>query len=210
MADCIYVYVDGESHFIRSEYAWREIHGSEACLERLQYIGQKDRDMVLAIPKAKIFWIRTMSAGVRRATYFTSAVGDADFIYGINRKLRDFNVDSHVIVEKRDLADRRANTLKQSQIIEKPKGVDISIAVRMLDDSFASHFEVCHLYTSDVDFVPVIKSVRARGKQVFVYGYRDGLGPNSDLLTEPDYFVDLKENLRNDCEQISKSNSFGS
>ena len=54
MADRIYVYIDGESHFHRSECAWRKIHGNDACLEHLRYIGQVE-DLVFVDSKAKVF-----------------------------------------------------------------------------------------------------------------------------------------------------------
>ncbi len=39
------------------------------------------------------------------------------------------------------------------------------LAVRMLEDAQKVEYDVCHLYTSDLDFIPVIQAVRARGKQ---------------------------------------------
>ena len=47
MADRTYVYVDGESHFIRSECALRKLHGENARLDRLRYVGQPDANLVL-------------------------------------------------------------------------------------------------------------------------------------------------------------------
>src|SRR5206468_2024229 len=118
-------------------------------------------------------------AGVERAVYFTSTVCDPQTMHEIRLKLRSFDLEPHVILEAKKLEERRQNILRDAQIIEKPKGVDISLTVRMLEDSHNA-FDICHLYTSDVDFLPVIQAVRARGKHVFVYGYKNGLGKNSD------------------------------
>ena len=85
-------------------------------------------------------------------------------------------------------------------LIEKPKGVDISLAVRMLNDAHLQSFDDCHLYTSDADFVPAINAVRALGKQVYVHGYMNGLADRSDLLYVPDQFIDLEQMLRDQCE----------
>jgi len=77
--------------------------------------------------------------------------------------------------------------------------VDIALAVRMLEDSRHS-FEVCHLYTSDIDFLPVIEAVRGQGKQVYVHGYADGLSTDSPFLHACDKFTDLEQMLREQCE----------
>ena len=64
------------------------------------------------------------------------------------------------------------------------------LAVRMLEDAFHQTFDVCHLYTSDVDFLPVIHAIRARGKQVYVHGYSIKNMSNDELL-----FVELNDSL---------------
>src|SRR5262249_31618363 len=142
---------------------------------------------------------RKMNPGVHRAYYFTSAVGGDDVQYEIQRMLRDFELEPTVITERADLAARRKNTLNTQGLIEKAKGVDIALAVRMLEDAYHQSYEECHLYTSDLDFLPVIQAVRARGKKVCIHGYTSGLGSRSPLLCEADLFVDMEEVLRKDC-----------
>ena len=78
-------------------------------------------------------------------------------------------------------------------MIEKAKGVDIGLAVRMLEDAYENCFQVCFLFTSDIDYLPVIKALRRMGKCVMVMGYRDGLGKNTPLEYVPDQFIDLGE-----------------
>jgi len=195
-----FVYIDGESHFIRSENAWRHLHGEEACLERLRHVGQTDDRLVLVLPKAKVFWTRRMNPDVQRATYFTSAAGDAAALHEMMVTLRDYGLEPSIVQERSDLKAHRQNVLKTQHVIEKPKGVDIAIAVRMLEDAYHQTFDVCHLYTSDVDFLPVIQAIKSRGKQVYVHGYKNGLSERSPLLYVPDLFIDLEEMLRNECE----------
>lgn len=200
MADRIYVYIDGESHFHRSEAAWKKLcNDTTASLERLRYVGQTDSQIALALPDARVFWTRKFSAGFQRAVYFTSVVCNPENMHDIKVQLRTFNLDPHVILEPKPLRERRDNLLRDSQIIEKPKGIDIALTVQMLEDSRLD-YDVCHLYTSDVDFIPLIQAVRSRGKQVFVYGFKNGLGKKSELLTVPDLFVDLEDVLRTECE----------
>jgi uncharacterized LabA/DUF88 family protein len=197
--DRTFVYVDGESHYNRCECAWKAIAGSDATLDRIRLKGEKGNGNILTIPEARVMWCRKWSAGVQRAVYFTSVVSNPENIHAIKVQLRNVGLDQHVILEPKQLAERRANILRDAQLIEKAKGVDIALAVRMLEESHSA-FDVCHLYTSDVDFLPVIHAVKTRGKRVFVYGYKNGLGKNSELLTVPDLFVDLEQMLRDECE----------
>jgi len=203
MADRTFLYVDGESHFIRSESAWRDLHGPQASLDHLRYIGQTDDRLVLVVRDAKVFWTRKMNPSVQRAVYFTSAVGNDDARHQIMVSLRNFDLEPAVLTELGKLAAQRGNVLQTQQLIEKPKGVDIALAVRMLEDAYHEAYDACHLYTSDVDFIPVIKAVRARGKRVCVHGYKNGLSKRSELLYVPDQFIDLEEMLRSDCELVT-------
>lgn len=69
--------------------------------------------------------------------------------------------------------------------------MDVGLSVRILEDAYARNFSSCCLYTSDVDYMPVIRSVQRLGKTVIVLGYADGLSKHSPLQHEPDSFVDL-------------------
>lgn len=202
MTDRTFVYVDGESHFIRSKCAWENIHGVEASLDRLRLVGHADDSLVLVDSTAKVFWTRKMNPGVSRTYYFSSLVGSDTALHQIKAKLRDFDLEPVIELEKKQLADRRQNSLKNEFLIEKPKGVDIALAVRMLVDS-ERLFDVCHLYTSDVDFVPVIEAIRANGKRVFVHGYKHILSPTSPFFHACDHFFDLEKMLRDQCELMN-------
>jgi uncharacterized LabA/DUF88 family protein len=200
MADVTYVYIDGESHFHRSEAAWRKIHGKETCLDSLRCSGQTDEGLVLVDAKAKVFWTRKMNPGAERTYYFTAISGDETAHHEIQKKLRAFDLDSHVVLERKALWDQRKNLRVTQQLIEKAKGVDIALAVQMLEEAQDERFQVCHLYTSDIDFLPVIEAVRARVRRVYVHGYLDGLGERSPFHHACDQFIDLEEMLRNECE----------
>jgi len=190
----IYVYVDGESHFLRSEAAWRTLHGPEASLAQLKHCGADDPEMLLVDERAKVFWSRTLSPGFHRAYYFTSASVDKPKRYEIDVSLRNFNLEPHVLEERSQLANRRRDIRDSAGLIEKPKGVDIELVVRMMED--AERLEVCHLYTSDIDFLPVIRAVRAKGKLVYVFGFDGGIASESPFRTQCDGFTDLTDMLR--------------
>jgi uncharacterized LabA/DUF88 family protein len=200
MSERSFVYIDGESHFIRSEHAWRILHGEGACLEQLRCIGSPDNHLVLVRPKAKVFWTRRMNPGVKRSYYFTAAAGDDSAHHDLMVALRNFDLEPFVVKELKAREQQRQNALKTQQVIEKAKGVDIALAVRMLEDAHVGAFDTCHLYTSDADFVPLIEAVKARGKQVVVHGYRNGLAKESSMLHVPDQFIDLEAMLRCECE----------
>jgi uncharacterized LabA/DUF88 family protein len=200
MPDLTYVYIDGESHYIRSEKAWQIVHGDNASLDQLRYVGDPDDRLVLVIPRAKVFWTRKMNPGATRAVYFTSASCDEPDMHKIKLSLRDFGLEPVVVHEPSKLAAQRLNLLNSQGVIEKPKLVDISLAVRMIHDAHHHAYETCHLYTSDVDFLPVIREVRGIGKQVYVHGYVSGLANQSPMLHEPDLFIDLERMMRTECE----------
>ena len=53
----------------------------------------------------------------------------------------------------------------------------------------------CFLFTSDIDYLPVIEAVRRMGKAVYVFGYGDGLGEHSRFEYVPDQFLDLGKRM---------------
>jgi len=118
--------------------------------------------------------------------------------------LRALGFEPQILKELSELTKRRSNILRSEGVIEKAKGVDIAIAVRMLEDAQRNVFQVCGLYTSDVDYIPVIEVVKRMGKAVYVFGYRSGLGRNSPLEYVPDRFVDLEATLVSKKEWLEK------
>ena len=128
-----------------------------------------------------------------RAVYFTSFSGSPDECYKETVLIRELGFEPYVVHEDKQLARQREAALATTNIIEKAKGVDIALTVRMIEDAYRDNYQTCHLYTSDADYLPVIEAVRRMGKQVYVFGYKDSLGKNPRLLHVPDRFVDLGE-----------------
>jgi len=196
----MYMYVDGESHFLRSRQCWKELHGEAAELQQAKHIHFNGPTVV--DPKAKIFWnppMRNSPQCPARAVYFTSVVGDADEVFKINLRLRrGLDMEPFVVQETKQLAKNRDNALQLASIIEKPKGVDIALSVRMLQDAYSNNYDMCVLVSSDVDFLPVIEAVRRMGKTVMVAGYKNGLATKSPLLYVPDNFYDMGPRLKED------------
>ena len=109
------------------------------------------------------------------------------------RKIREAGFEPQVIPELKDLAKQRENALKANGLIIKAKGVDIGLAVRMLEDAYHNNYERCVLLTSDIDYLPVIEAVRRMGKHVYVLGYGEGIAKDSPFLYLPERFVDIGE-----------------
>lgn len=210
------IYVDGESHFIRSEACFKKLHGAELLLEAAAYnpnnIGTMsypdEAHPILRIDrKCKFFWDKQYVAylddlqlrsirNLRNAIYFSSAFGDEDLLHSVRTFIRQQGFDPQIILERRQLANQRETQRTTNQLIYKAKGVDIGIAVRLLEDAYLGVFNECFLFTSDIDFVPAIEVIRRLGRKVYVCGYGDGLGKNSALEYIPDRFIDLEERVK--------------
>ena len=199
------VYVDGESHFIRCEQAVKEVFGASATFESVIEKNEATQRQPLAYSvlsfdrrckfvwshdAIEVSWMRKVTTIVDRV-YFTSFSGDEDTLHSLKVKVRNCNFEPQIVKEVRSLAKQRGTALGNDGIIEKPKGVDIALAVRMLEDAHRNVFDECALFTSDVDYIPVIEAVQRMGKRVFVFGYQNGIGKNSAMEYVPVEFIDL-------------------
>jgi uncharacterized LabA/DUF88 family protein len=209
-----YVYVDGESHFIRSDSLWKKLHGEEAGLEDIIHFDEggasanypdSGKPLIRLECRAKFFWDAFYPSLIRQpfhlrhidgAVYFTDFSGNDPDLHAARVFIREQGFDPQVIKERSQLAKHRENRLKSEGILEKPKGVDIGLTVRLLEDSYRHIFDICYLFTSDVDYVPVIQAIQRIGQKVIVFGYKDGLGNTSDLEYIPDAFIDLGEHMQ--------------
>ena len=208
------IYVDGESHFIRSEACFQKLRGSHLSLASAEYVPKAigtmsypdDTSPLLSIDsKCKFFWdkqyiafldsvhLLRSSRNVRNAVYFSSVVGSEEELHRVRTCIRQNGFEPQITLEHQTLAKRREAERKTNRLIYKPKGVDSAMSVRLLVDAFNGTFDECFLFTSDVDFVPAIEVVRRLGRKVYVCGYRDGLGKRSALEYVPDRFIDLEE-----------------
>ena len=202
----MHVYIDGESHFIRSEQCVKERLGREGTLDRFvgmvsdhwqrlkQELDVRVDFFIVLEHRCKFFWNGDLYPSLSNCpkVYFTSFAGDEDALHGLRVSLRAAGFEPQIIKERSLLAKQRGNALGNEGLIEKAKSVDIALAVRMLEDAQRNVFTECALFTSDVDYLPVIEAVQRMGKLVRVYGYRSGLGKNSPLEYVPDRFIDME------------------
>jgi uncharacterized LabA/DUF88 family protein len=208
------VYVDGESHFARSEWLWKQCHVNAAELSHIVSIGlvpgglaypDPDEPYVCLEARAKFFWDKRYpylapnpfrEHPIDNAVYFTAVSGDDTICQDVRVSIRKHRFDPQVTKEPKELADQRKNRLRNYGIIEKAKGVDIALSVRVLEDAYHNIYDSCYLFTSDIDFLPVIRVLQRIGKKVIVFGYMDGIGARSELEYVPDAFVDLSAHMR--------------
>lgn len=71
---------------------------------------------------------------------------------------------------------------------ESEKGIDASLTVHLFDTM--DTWEAAHLLSGDADFVPVVASLRKRGKILIGAGFKD---PSSALVRECYDYIDLSE-----------------
>jgi hypothetical protein len=143
-----YIYVDGESHFIRSRKCWKKIHGEGAELQDInhyittsaakQCYPNPHHPLIRSELRSKFFWDKhypcLLSAPfslprIDGAIYFTDFAGDDNDYHSICVTIRQEGFEPQVIRELGKLAKRREHLLKTEEILEKPKGVDIGLTV---------------------------------------------------------------------------------
>jgi uncharacterized LabA/DUF88 family protein len=200
----IYAYVDGESHYERSLHSWKELQGKQAELSHIEARGGPS-GRIMVEPGSKFFWDSQYQhispfpfngQPLQRKTYFTAYSGDADGYHQACVGLRKYGFDPRIVQEVKNLSDRRSEKVLNCALLEKAKGVDIGLSVSILEDAYHNNFDACYLFTSDIDFLPVVEAIRRFGKHVIVFGYGNGIGNRSKLEYVPDFFIDLRDVMK--------------
>lgn len=73
------------------------------------------------------------------------------------------------------------------RIVKREKGIDVMIAVDMLEGAIKNQYDCCILISGDADFVPALNLVKSNGKEArsaFLYN-----GYSSELRKSQQYFV---------------------
>ena len=103
-------------------------------------------------------------------------------------------------MERKSLWDQRQHVRATQQLIEKAKGVDIALAVQMLEGLRGSSSKNAISTQAMSIFFQRLRQFEGAGKRVYVYGYADGLSEQSPFLHDCDEFIDLEDLLRNERE----------
>lgn len=123
-----------------------------------------------------------------RAYYFASAAGPN--VHARSRELHAMGFEPHVGVKvKHD--DAFAKTMKAEglTVISRPKPIDILLATRMLEDCMSDNFDRCIFVAGDEDYVPLVKAVRRRGKQVWIVAIERYLSKTGAMRLACDRFI---------------------
>ncbi len=67
------------------------------------------------------------------------------------------------------------------------KGIDVALAIHMLEGAYLDRYDTAILVSGDADFCPAVHAVKARGKHVEVACFEQGLA--EDLRAEADRVV---------------------
>jgi uncharacterized LabA/DUF88 family protein len=125
---------------------------------------------------------------VIRANYYTSAVGDENFIDSIKERIKKTKYEKH-----RDSPLPNWLTpivFKKSKKSVSCKGVDIQICVDVLTHVYRDNVDSVLILSGDGDYVPLIKAVLQAGKQVYLAAFSDGLNKNLTYIADEFYCLD--------------------
>lgn len=208
-----YLYVDGESHYYGVKSCWKRLHAG-CDIDTIRRNGLNDTSRPKIHNEAHFIWHDWfvmyyeqhlvepiykphLIALAKRRIYVTSMMGDSDKTHEASKYIKDAGFEPLVIVEDKHSRSSREGALATDGLLMKPKGVDIALAVRVMEDATRDLFDTCLLAVSDADYMPLIKAVRRMGKEVHVFGFRADFTkrqPEFDYV--PDACYDLERVLK--------------
>ncbi|MBX7096510.1 MAG: NYN domain-containing protein [Myxococcaceae bacterium] len=108
--------------------------------------------------------------------FYTAVQGALERVDQVRDSLLAFGFDPHVFHKDKG---------------KKSKQVDITLARDFLGHAYKDNYDAAVLIAGDEDFVPLVKEVKALGKQVFVLFFASqGLSP--ELRRHADIFIDFE------------------
>lgn len=150
------------------------------------------RDDILYIKDVYMWHPRIIKANgleIIRVKYYTSAVGDEDYLYSISYGLKKIKYTFNDSRGRFRTGFLLPGVFKKEKQTVKTKGVDINLTVDMLTHTFKNSLDSVYLVTGDGDYLPLIKEVMRNGKKVYLAALSSGLNPS--LKTSVDMFFDL-------------------
>lgn len=131
----------------------------------------------------------TVDYDVVRATYYTYAVGDEEYIADIRDRIKSQKYQTHYSTTlPKNLTPQVFKKAKQNA---KAKGVDIQLTVDVLTNVFNNTIDAIYLLSGDGDYAPMVREVLRCGKQVYISAFSDGI--NKELIHLADDFSYLDE-----------------
>jgi len=130
------------------------------------------------------FWVE--HGNVRRATYYTSCIGDDNIRAEVQENIRRFNLR-----QRDSWTALTAYVVRRSKNTGRSKGVDIKLTTDFLTHAFNRNMDTAFLMSGDGDFVPMVEEAKRYGVRVIVYAFTSGL--SRDLKLASDYFYSLDD-----------------
>ncbi len=119
-----------------------------------------------------------------RAYWYDAEVGKGSSLYEVQQSL-------HGAVRGTAFCDLTLGEHTGERQERREKGVDIALAVDMLEHAFRDNYDTAILCSGDSDFVPLVRAVKATGKHVMCSSYTCTLSQDKDILESIDYFIPL-------------------
>lgn len=150
--------------------------------------------------------IESKPTDILRVTYYTSVVGDEEKILAISNKIKElqYHYKSEPIVTEatlrvsqyvhRDIYTGNVfpRVFKKANRQTRSKGVDLNIAIDMLNYATPENLDVVYLLSGDGDFVPLIQAVMRKGVQVNLMALSDGLNPQLSICVDEFECIDRR------------------
>ena len=147
--------------------------------------------------------IKNQIRNILRVTYYTYATGAEEKLLDIKKQIQ--SIQYQFSGEKSGGGGRYSGpsqprgmgnvipcVFRKKQQSAKRKGVDIQMTIDMLNSSLMENVDALYLFSGDGDFVPLIREVMRRGKQVYVMALSDGLNPELQVTADGFGLLDSK------------------
>ena len=160
-----------------------------------------EKDVFVWSPQ--LIWPRPRD--ILRVTHYVSVVGDDEKILSISSKIKEleYRYQSEPIVTEASVrvhgyVHRDTYTghvfprvFKKFNRQAHSKGVDLSIAIDMLNSASLGNVDVLCLVSGDGDFIPLIEAVMRKGVQVNLLALSDGLNPQLPISADEFECIDF-------------------
>jgi uncharacterized LabA/DUF88 family protein len=144
-------------------------------------------------------------ADIVRISYYTSAVGDENKILALSEDIHKIKYNYTGIRYKPGGSGNQYSGLGHPEQLcgflnprlfkkrtqkEKAKAVDVNFTIDMLIHTANDNLDSVVLISGDGDFVPLVKTVMQRGKQVFVMALSKGLNKDLPIIADEFHYLD--------------------
>jgi len=174
------------------------IDGENLVMRYQEMVHKEKRNPLNGILHAKdvYVWHDDMIRGVYdilRVTYYTSTQGSSEKILDIKNRIQNiqyrYRGESEKIGGRGNIFPKVYHKLKKSA---KTRIVDINMTIDMLNFASMDNVDRLYLVSGDGDFIPLIKEIMQKGKQVHVMALSSGLDPELPVSADSFEIIDSK------------------